>query len=397
MPDLPLPEDTGRRGLVPRLIEGGRSEIGGWSLIGFLALVALAVAAFALVAPQRPSALGRPELEVQTVPVEIVDLTVAPERLRLLSSSGARAWNAALPFSTAPNAPAEPFVAPSADLQSYGRALDCLTAALYYEAGSESVGGQAAVAQVVLNRVRHPAYPRTVCGVVFQGSERASGCQFTFTCDGSLRRRPSPAGWARARSVATAALTGRVMASVGTATHYHADWVAPLWAARLAKVVQVQSHIFYRWTGAWGLPRAFSGLYRGTEPEIAAMSGLATRFPGEAASVEPAAIEPLPPHTEILTAAPTEGHVQAPTAALPDKAAETLPGPEMEARRGSPPGARSSPSPTLWSIPAQARPWLSSPGGASRRPRRGEVYFGFFSAQLSRGRRGTPQASPAMP
>ncbi|MDZ7587989.1 MAG: cell wall hydrolase [Parasphingorhabdus sp.] len=88
--------------------------------------------------------------------------------------------------------------------------LQCLTQAVYYEAASEPDAGQRAVAQVVLNRVRHPAYPRTVCGVVYQGSERRTGCQFTFTCDGSLRRTPSAFFWERARRVAADALAGRI-------------------------------------------------------------------------------------------------------------------------------------------------------------------------------------------
>src|SRR5690606_37364832 len=83
-----------------------------------------------------------------------------------------------------------------------GRALECLTAAIYYEAASESDDGQRAVAQVILNRVRHPAFPNSVCGVVYQGSERATGCQFSFSCDGAMARKPSTTGWARAQRIA---------------------------------------------------------------------------------------------------------------------------------------------------------------------------------------------------
>src|SRR3546814_17214212 len=83
---------------------------------------------------------------------------------------------------------------------------------------------------IVLNRVRHPAFPKTVCGVVFQGSERSTGCQFTFTCDGALTRRFSDAAWDRARDIAKAALTGHVAKAVGYATHYHTDWVVPYWS-----------------------------------------------------------------------------------------------------------------------------------------------------------------------
>ncbi|MFT2129823.1 cell wall hydrolase, partial [Staphylococcus epidermidis] len=92
-------------------------------------------------------------------------------------------------------------------------------------AANETLQGQASVAQVILNRMRHPAYPKTVCGVVFQGSERTTGCQFSFTCDGAMGRPPSAEGWARARAVAASALNGFVAADVGMATHYHANYV----------------------------------------------------------------------------------------------------------------------------------------------------------------------------
>jgi hypothetical protein len=140
-----------------------------------------------------------------------------------------------------------------------------MTAAIYYEAAYETTDGQRAVAQVVLNRMRHPAFPKTVCGVVFQGSTRATGCQFTFTCDGALARQPTDEGWARARKVAEAALNGHVMRKVGNATHYHAAYVAPYWSPSLVKVGTIGAHIFYRWTGGAGLPPAFGGRYAGGE------------------------------------------------------------------------------------------------------------------------------------
>src|SRR3546814_109789 len=115
------------------------------------------------------------------------------------------------------------------------RATDCLAAAQLYEAGDDAVG-ERAVAQVVLNRVRHPAFPKTVCGVVFQGQERATGCQFTFTCDGALARAPTQAAWERARDIARSALAGKVYRPVGYATHYHTDWVGPYWRDRKSVV-----------------------------------------------------------------------------------------------------------------------------------------------------------------
>ena len=146
------------------------------------------------------------------------------------------------------------------------RAQQCLTQAIYYEAASESDAGQRAVAQVVLNRVAHPSYPSTVCGVVFQGSERKTGCQFTFTCDGALARKPSAFMWGRASRIARQALAGAVYAPVGLATHYHTLAVHPYWADSLDKVAVIGFHQFYRWRGAAGTSAAFISRYHGGEP-----------------------------------------------------------------------------------------------------------------------------------
>ena len=149
-----------------------------------------------------------------------------------------------------------------------GRALQCLTTAIYYEAASEPDAGQRAVAQVVLNRVAHPAWPNTVCGVVYQGSERPS-CQFSFACDGSLARKPMAVFWERARRVAADALAGYVYAPVGLATHYHTSAVHPYWADSLAFIGTIGAHRFYRWSGAAGRPAAFASVYSGGEPVAA--------------------------------------------------------------------------------------------------------------------------------
>jgi hypothetical protein len=165
----------------------------------------------------------------------------------------------------APGQAAEPFVVGERSERDLAASLQCLTAAVYYEARSESVEGQRAVAQVVLNRVRHPAFPKSICGVVYQGSTRRTGCQFSFTCDGSLRARREPDAWARARRVAGAALAGSVYGPVGQATHYHASYVHPWWAASLKRAVTVGSHIFYRWRGDWGDPKSFRRPYLAAE------------------------------------------------------------------------------------------------------------------------------------
>jgi hypothetical protein len=168
------------------------------------------------------------------------------------------------------------------------RALQCLASAVYYEAASEAIGGQRAVAQVVLNRVAHPSYPNSVCGVVYQGSERRTGCQFTFTCDGSLARKPMAAAWDRALMVARQALGGEVYEPVGLATHYHTIWINPYWAPSLDTVGTIGAHRFYRWRGAAGRPAAFTSAYRGNEP--AAAPHPRSTAPEPAAAADPVAL-----------------------------------------------------------------------------------------------------------
>lgn len=171
------------------------------------------------------------------------------------------------------------------------RALQCLTAAIYYEARSESDQGQRAVAQVVLNRVAHPSYPNTVCGVVYQGSERTTGCQFSFTCDGSLAKAPNRMFWLRSENVARAALAGYVERTVGLATHYHTIAIYPYWAPSLRHIVTVGAHRFYRFTGRAGEPGAFRFAYAGGEPIAAphARSAAADRQPE--AALDPLALQ----------------------------------------------------------------------------------------------------------
>lgn len=246
------------------------------------------------------AASGAPGQEVSS------DDGAAVIRLQDLSPDAARIWNAANPVAPGPNPAARPFKLNTGSVLDEARAVDCMTAAIYYEAAMESTDGQRAVAQVVLNRLRHPAFPKTVCGVVFQGSNRSTGCQFSFTCDGSLNRTPSEAGWSRARQVAMAALNGYVMKKVGNATHYHANYVAPYWSPSLLKVGTIGAHIFYRWTGGWGLPPAFGGRYAGGEMSglrLTALDGLAKTGGAKlelAANVEP----PSAPVAAVEEAAP---------------------------------------------------------------------------------------------
>jgi len=126
-----------------------------------------------------------------------------------------------------------------------GDPLTCLAQAVYFEARSEGEDGQKAVAQVVMNRTHMPQYASTVCGVVYQGWERATGCQFTFVCDGSLRDPSDPVAWGRALDVARNALAGYVYTPMLTATHYHAAWMTPYWAGELTRIRQIGGQIFY--------------------------------------------------------------------------------------------------------------------------------------------------------
>lgn len=193
-----------------------------------------------------------------------------PMLIRQLAPEQALEVNREIPVAQGPNPAAPPF-AFKGDANARKQALECLTSAIYYEAGSQDADGQRAVAQVVLNRVRHPAFPASVCGVVYQGSTRPTGCQFTFTCDGSLYRQPDAEGWKRARDIAQAALAGSVFAPVGFATHYHANYVVPYWASSLVKNAVVGAHLFYRWAGGWGQPAAFVKSYSGHEASAAAL------------------------------------------------------------------------------------------------------------------------------
>jgi hypothetical protein len=242
-------------------------------------------------------AAPRRKVHQRVVPTDSVP-EVEPTKFQAFSREEAQAFNAAIPLSTNPNPPARPFRFVGSD-EDRLRAVDCLAAAVLYEAGDDPAG-QRAVAQVVLNRVRHPAFPKTVCDVVFQGSERRTGCQFTFTCDGALNRSYSDPAWDRARLIAGSALSGRVLKQVGHATHYHTDWVVPYWSASLDKIVAINTHLFFRWTGWWGTPAAFRFSATGSEPCI---SQLAPRFPEHGVCTDVASLPgtEMPPVTKPIS------------------------------------------------------------------------------------------------
>jgi spore germination cell wall hydrolase CwlJ-like protein len=234
----------------------------------------------------------------------VYDLAHPPSLIRSnLSFDEARRFNAIVAPAAGPIPTLKPFILPAGAEKE--RALLCLTQAVYYEAGFEIGEGQRAVAQVVLNRLRHPAYPKSVCGVVYQGSQRMTGCQFSFTCDGSLARVPGEAAWNRARDVASQALAGYVYKPVGTSTHYHADYVFPYWAITLVKLRQIGAHIFYRMTGPAGSPSGFSGKYAGGETVLdpAILTGGDARTPDAPSAVlQPGEVAtPVAPPAQTVT------------------------------------------------------------------------------------------------
>ncbi|MEM9500381.1 MAG: cell wall hydrolase [Pseudomonadota bacterium] len=195
---------------------------------------------------------------------------------------------------------------------SKARAQECLAQAVWYEAASESDAGHRAVAQVVLNRVAHPSWPKSVCGVVYEGSSRSTGCQFSFTCDGSLARRAGGASWQRAQRIAAEALEGSVYAPIGYATHYHTLWVDPYWAGSLEHVGTIGAHRFYRNRGAAGSKSTFTGAYAGNEPNVRVRTAPLPDLPTPQAIVSTGA--------SVSETRPVAG----PGAAKPDRAAAPL-------------------------------------------------------------------------
>jgi spore germination cell wall hydrolase CwlJ-like protein len=270
-----------------------------WLLLLCLAWLALLLATF------RPAMIGhrtgfapivtaKPKAKPRVPPPLPVPEVETAEPMALTPDE-ARRFNALVPAIAGPISPARKFVY-AGTRDDRERAVTCLASAAWYEAGDDKTGEQA-VAQVVLNRARHPAFPKTICGVVFEGSSRKTGCQFTFTCNGSLRREPSADAWRRAREIASRALAGHVFKKVGNATHYHADWVVPYWSDTLDKLAAVHGHIFYRWRGEWGRAAAFSQHPGGTEeldPRIADLADpkllptAADAKPGETRLASPA-------------------------------------------------------------------------------------------------------------
>ena len=279
------------------------------ALLALLPTFLFVLASQAFTPPPPPSPHDLAAAEIAALPggpaeAPLITDALAPQAMSADAMEQARIANLADAFFTGTVQPAIPFRF-AGSMADRSNARDCLALAAMAEAGNTDPG-QRAVIQVILNRVRHPAFAKTVCGVVFEGSQRRTGCQFTFTCDGSLTRKYGDLAWAQARARADEALGGRVDAVVGTATHYHTDWVYPSWSPKLQKIAQVETHLFYRWPGDWGTSKSWQG-YHGGEMSFAAL----LRGPGpvvddsgvpELADADASvAIAPLPKDTPKVT------------------------------------------------------------------------------------------------
>jgi spore germination cell wall hydrolase CwlJ-like protein len=171
-------------------------------------------------------------------PVEVAALSIAPR-----PDLQGRSANSTI----APRSDERPNYAALIDQDKTAREERCLAEAIYFEARGESEEGQAAVAQVVLNRVSSGLYPTSVCSVVFQNRQRRNACQFSFACNGHALRITEPEPWAVAQRIAHDVTDGKTYnAEVGGATHYHANYVRPRWAKRLQKMDVIGNHIFYK-------------------------------------------------------------------------------------------------------------------------------------------------------
>ena len=232
-------------------------------MAGWKRWVMLALAACGSCTPVRHA---RPTTRVQAVPAA-ADRQLLRALALTVPVEGPISVTDPVPATGAP----PPFLTDAASPADEQRAADCLAAAVYYEARSEPLDGQRAVAQVVLNRVRDRAFPASVCRVVYQRA--GAVCQFTFACDGSTNHPIEPRAWAIAAAIARAALGGSVYAPVGSATHYHTTAILPWWASSLARIGTIGSHIFYRWSNRLGDALSFRQAYSGHESNRAAVAG----------------------------------------------------------------------------------------------------------------------------
>ena len=202
-----------------------------------------AIAALALSAAAFPAAASKAEAARR---VSAAPSNISVDSTKMITSLEGLTETLAKDFLSEPKA-VSPVGAALIDYASdYSQQKNCLAQAIYYESRSEGKDGQKAVAEVILNRAASKHYPSSICGVVFQGSQRSTGCQFSFTCDGSMDRAPAGKTWTRAQKVAELALTGGISPITGRATHYHNLDVTPAWSNSLVMTKQIETHKFYR-------------------------------------------------------------------------------------------------------------------------------------------------------
>jgi hypothetical protein len=269
--------------------------------------VGLALAAAYLAGDQAQGAVAPAKPATVAAPVAVV----APPRPAQPVASVQTPLGAGLKL-VSDTRPARPFQLPGG-AQTASRDVDCLTAAVYYEARGETAAGQAAVAQVVLNRVRHPAFPKTVCGVVYQGVHTENGCQFSFACNGALGRPRELGAWRRAQGVATHALDGGVMAVVGDATHFHALSAGSNFGRGMTRVAQVGLQVFYRFSGYAGSPARFTAEPQRSTDDAQPASAQGRRsgqYLMASASVQPAAPTPSPVPAKVAVPLTAKDPVQ---------------------------------------------------------------------------------------
>jgi spore germination cell wall hydrolase CwlJ-like protein len=200
-----------------------------------------------------PQASGLTPVEVAAAPVSGREAAATPRgegppsRPHPASQQVTAARQVTIARKAAPATEERPNYAALIPAEKLDREMKCLAEAVYFEARSEPEDGQAAVAQVVLNRVKSGLYPDNVCGVVYQNRHRYLSCQFTFACEGRALRINEPEAWVTAQRVAKDVLEGRsYLADVGNSTHYHANYVRPWWARRLTRMDTIGRHVFYR-------------------------------------------------------------------------------------------------------------------------------------------------------
>ena len=227
------------------------------------------------IAERQPSVIVYSDGATPSLPLEFALNTATPRasdsKLRLVGPAGSpRLFVSAGVVQFGQPNPPQPHYATLIDPKDSARQMRCLAEAIYFEARSEPEVGQAAVAQVVLNRVRSGIFPTDVCGVVYQDAKRPFACQFSFACEGKSLRVEEPAAWATATRLAKDVVDGtNYNAKLVEAVNYHATYVAPFWAGSMRRVEKIGLHIFYTMRpGLYWAPGALNG--RGDLPPLQA-------------------------------------------------------------------------------------------------------------------------------